>query len=90
MYFSDIVQDKPLDVPKKTKLYIEQTQREREHGTDIHRVFQRDLCKLRLTTARAFVKIATDTVGPLSVTAGVSLRLLAKVAGMTADDSFVC
>eukprot|EP00698_Gefionella_okellyi_P003862 TRINITY_DN13580_c0_g1_i1.p1 TRINITY_DN13580_c0_g1~~TRINITY_DN13580_c0_g1_i1.p1 ORF type:complete len:572 (-),score=130.88 TRINITY_DN13580_c0_g1_i1:93-1808(-) len=75
-------QDQPLDVPKKTKLYVEQTEREREHGTDMHRVFQRDLCKLRLTTARAFVKVATDTQGPISVAASATVRLLARVAGL--------
>ena len=53
-------QDIPLPVPKKTKLYVEQTQREREKAPEIHRAFQRDLCKLRLTTARAYVKTLTD------------------------------
>lgn len=53
-------QDIPLPVPKKTKLYVEQTAREREKGSEIHRAFQRDLCKLRLTTARAYVKTLTD------------------------------
>lgn len=53
-------QDIPIPVPKKTKLYLEQTQREREKAPDIHRAFQRDLCKLRLTTARAYVKTLTD------------------------------
>lgn len=53
-------QDIPLAVPKKTKLYVEQTQREREKAPEIHRGFQRDLCKLRLTTARAYVKTLTD------------------------------
>lgn len=49
-----------LQVPKKTRLYVEQTQREREQAADMHRMFQRDLAKLRLTTARAYVKILTD------------------------------
>ena len=48
-------QDVPLSIPKKTKLYVEQTQREREQATEMHRIFQRDLCKLRLSTARAYV-----------------------------------
>ena len=81
-------QDIPLNVPKKTKLYVEQTQRERDQATEMHRLFQvcsaralllagggggltvvlvpffvavqRDLCKLRLTTARSYVKVITD------------------------------
>jgi Bardet-Biedl syndrome 1 protein len=53
-------QDVPLDVPKKTRLYVEQMQRERQQAVDMHRVFQRDLAKMRLATARAFVKVLTD------------------------------
>ena len=33
-------QDIPLNVPKKTKLYVEQTKRERLHATEMHRTFQ--------------------------------------------------
>jgi len=75
-------QDIPLKVPKKTKLYVEQTQREREHGVDMHRVFQRELCKLRLQTARAYVKILTDGRGQISYTVGSALRLTAHVQGL--------
>ena len=53
-------QDIPLAIPKKTKLYVEQTQRERELSGEIHRAFQKDLCRLRLDTARAYVKTLTD------------------------------
>ena len=48
----------------------------------MHRIFQRDLCKLRLSTARSFVKVITDGQGPLSSTGGTSLRLDAKVQGL--------
>ena len=53
-------QDIPLPVPKKTKLYVEQTQRERDNAADIHRAFQRDLCRMRLETARAYVKTLSE------------------------------
>jgi hypothetical protein len=75
-------QDIPLQIPKKTKLYVEQTQRERDNGVDIHRIFQRDLCKLRLTTARAYVKVLTDGQGPISYAGGSSVRLTATVHGL--------
>eukprot|EP01006_Ploeotia_vitrea_P050077 TRINITY_DN67408_c1_g1_i1.p1 TRINITY_DN67408_c1_g1~~TRINITY_DN67408_c1_g1_i1.p1 ORF type:complete len:609 (-),score=85.28 TRINITY_DN67408_c1_g1_i1:410-2236(-) len=75
-------QDIPLKIPRKTKLYIDQTQREKEFGVEMHRVFQRDLCKLRLETARAYVKVLTDGQGPLSYTSGSSLRLTAHVQGL--------
>merc|ERR1719335_1813499 len=63
-------QDIPLDVPKKTKLYVEQTSREREQAIDMHRTFQRDLCKLRLSAARHYVKLLGAGLGPMSVGAG--------------------
>ena len=34
-------QDIPLDIPKKTKLYLDQTEREREMAPEMHRRFQR-------------------------------------------------
>jgi Bardet-Biedl syndrome 1 protein len=75
-------QDIALNVPKKTKLYVEQTERERNQATEMHRIFQRDLCKLRLSTARSYVKIITDGHGPVSYSSGASLRLNAQVQGL--------
>jgi Bardet-Biedl syndrome 1 protein len=75
-------QDIPLDVPKKTKLYVEQTSREREQAIDMHRTFQRDLCKLRLSTARAYVNLLGAGHGPMSSIGGANVRLNANVVGM--------
>lgn len=49
-----------LQVPKKTRLYLEQTKRETEQAPDMHRIFQRDLAKLKLTAARTYVQLLTD------------------------------
>jgi len=75
-------QDIPLDVPKKTKLYVEQTSRERDQAIDMHRTFQRDLCKLRLSTARAYVNLLGAGHGPMSSAGGAQVRLNAQVVGM--------
>merc|ERR1711896_13323 len=75
-------QDIPLDVPKKTKLYVEQTSRERDQAIDMHRTFQRDLCKLRLSTARAYVNLLGTGHGPMSTKGGANVRLNANVVGM--------
>jgi Bardet-Biedl syndrome 1 protein len=48
----------------------------------MHRIFQRDLCKLRLTTARAYVKTITDGTTALTSVSGATLRLNASVAGL--------
>jgi len=75
-------QDEPLDLPEKTFLYLDQTKREVEYATEMHNVFQKDLARTRLQTARAYVKILTDGQGPLSYTAGSSIRLTAQVQGL--------
>lgn len=77
-------QDIPLAVPKKSRVYMEQTAREREAATPIHRAFQLGLRRLRLATARAFVKTAEDGggVSSLATVSGASLRLNVLVAGL--------
>ncbi|CAM9926261.1 unnamed protein product [Ectocarpus sp. 6 AP-2014] len=76
-------QDIPLKVPKKTKLYVEQTQRAKLQAGEIHRAFQKDLCLLRLTAARAYVKTITDgRQGVSAVGAAASLRLHAQCQGL--------
>jgi len=77
-------QDVPLKIPKKTRLYVEQSEREIENAVHMHRTFQRDLCKLRLTTARSYVKIITSGEAGVSMGgAGVtSVRLNAHVMGL--------
>ncbi|MGB1603852.1 MAG: hypothetical protein ACPIOQ_64570, partial [Promethearchaeia archaeon] len=67
---------------KKTKLYVEQTQREKDQCVDMHRIFQRDLCKLRLNTARAYVKVLTEGQGLATYTSTASLRLNVEVQGL--------
>lgn len=52
-----IGQNIKLNIPKKTKLFVDQTLRERENCTLMHRVFQHDLYQLRLNTARSIVAV---------------------------------
>ncbi|CEL99367.1 unnamed protein product [Vitrella brassicaformis CCMP3155] len=82
-------QDVPLNIPKKTRLYVEQMDRERQSAVHMHRTFQRDLCRLRLKTARAYVSNLVDMgQSPTSVpsTSGAGeahLSLTADVIGLT-------
>eukprot|EP00758_Cryptobia_borreli_P005864 Tbor_TRINITY_DN5007_c0_g1::TRINITY_DN5007_c0_g1_i1::g.14260::m.14260/K16746/BBS1; Bardet-Biedl syndrome 1 protein len=75
-------QDVPIKIPKRTNVYIAQTEREKQFGTDMHRVFQHGLCKLRLTTARAFVNMLTDGKGTTNYSANCSIRVTANVQGL--------
>ncbi|CAN0380487.1 unnamed protein product [Pylaiella littoralis] len=76
-------QDIPLKIPKKTKLYVEQTKREKLQAGEIHRAFQKDLCRLRLTAARAYVGTITDGRQGVSAVGGAAaLRLHAQCQGL--------
>ncbi len=74
--------DIPIKVPKKTQLFIENSKLEMEHGPEMHKIFQRELCKLRLNCARAYVKVITDGNGPISYSSVASVRLNADVQGL--------
>ena len=79
---------KKLDVPKKTKLYIDQTLRERENSVAMHRMFQHDLYLLRLNTARAFVESIKTSANPVAgggmgtTNDGDSIKMSAQVLGL--------
>ncbi|XP_058382306.1 Bardet-Biedl syndrome 1 protein isoform X3 [Diceros bicornis minor] len=68
-----------LSVPRKTRLYVDQTLREREAGTAMHRTFQTDLYLLRLRAARAYVQALESSLSPVSATAREPLKLHAVV-----------
>ena len=57
-------QSLPLAIPKKTRLALEQSARERDSAVDMHRVFQRGLLKLKLTTAKEFLRVLVEQGGP--------------------------
>uniref|UniRef100_A0A6A7G4S6 Bardet-Biedl syndrome 1 protein-like n=1 Tax=Hirondellea gigas TaxID=1518452 RepID=A0A6A7G4S6_9CRUS len=71
-----------LNVPKKTKLFVDQTMRERENSVLMHRVFQHDLYKLRLNTARQYVRALETSSNPVSLSQSEPLKLSAQVLGL--------
>ncbi|XP_061564145.1 Bardet-Biedl syndrome 1 protein [Cololabis saira] len=71
-----------LNVPKKTKLYVDQTLRERENGTAMHRAFQMDLSRLRLAAATAYVKALESSLTPMSASLAEPLKMNAVVQGL--------
>ncbi len=74
-------QDIPLSIPTKTTLFVQQTYREKDQAAEMHETFQRDLCKLRLTTARALVNVLTEGKGPIATSAMSGLRVDVQVKG---------
>lgn len=75
-------QNMKLNIPKKSKLFVDQTMREREQSVVMHRAFQHDLYRMRLITARAYVKALTSSLNPVSYNATDLLRLSAQVQGL--------
>ncbi|XP_022078553.1 Bardet-Biedl syndrome 1 protein homolog [Acanthochromis polyacanthus] len=71
-----------LNVPKKTKLYVDQTLRERENGLAMHRAFQMDLSRLRLAAAKAYVKALESSLTPMSSSLSEPLKMNAVVQGL--------
>ena len=75
-------QDMPLDIPRKTRLYVENTQREHDQAAQMHRIFQRDLMKLKLRAAKAYHKVLTDGNSAISDVKDSKIRLNASVQGL--------
>ena len=75
-------EDIVLNIPKKTKLFLEDTQRERDQSSDIHRNFQKDLVKMRLKTAQSFYNTLSQGLGPVTTNYGSNLRLHSSIIGL--------
>lgn len=75
-------EDFPLNIPKKTKLFLEDTQRERDQCNEIHRNFQKDLVKMRLKTAQSFYNMLSEGLGPVTTNYGANLRLHSSIIGL--------
>ena len=78
-----VAQNQKLNVPKKTKLFVDQTMRERENSVAMHRQFQHDLYRLRLETARNYVKSLQHSMNPISTNPAEPLKLSAQVSPRT-------
>ncbi|XP_015817997.1 Bardet-Biedl syndrome 1 protein [Nothobranchius furzeri] len=77
-----LAQSVRLNVPKKTKLYVDQTLRERENSLAMHRAFQMDLSRMRLAAARAYVKALESSLTPVSSSLSEPLKMNAVVQGL--------
>ena len=71
-----------IDVPKRTKLYVDQTLREREQAEAMYRVFQQDLIRLKLITGKEFLKSVQAGLNPIAKTRTEAIRINAEVHGL--------
>lgn len=78
-------QKEPISVPKKTKLYIDQTVREKENAIEMHSIFQRDLFRIKLAAARSYVKTFKNTLNPISGTSTAKIKMTLEVLGINVN-----
>uniref|UniRef100_H2Y718 Bardet-Biedl syndrome 1 N-terminal domain-containing protein n=1 Tax=Ciona savignyi TaxID=51511 RepID=H2Y718_CIOSA len=71
-----------LDIPKKTQMFVDQTVREREHGTEMFQSFQHDLQLMRLQAAKTYLKGLNSSITPISDDPDLPLKLSATVQGI--------
>lgn len=71
-----------INIPSKTQLYLDQTQREKDNFVAMHRMFQRDLCSLRLNVARSYLKSLGSAMPTSTTTATLSVKMEAEVRGL--------
>ncbi|XP_058838064.1 Bardet-Biedl syndrome 1 protein homolog [Topomyia yanbarensis] len=72
-----------LQIPKKTKVFVEQTMREKENAAAIHNSFQSELWRMRLTAARATVDVINSADSNISGDVGLAaIKMAAEVLGL--------
>lgn len=72
-----------LQIPKKTKVFVEQTIRERENAPAIYNNFLTELWRLRLTAARETVDVINSAESTISGDIGhAPIKLAAEVCGL--------
>ncbi|CAF1425886.1 unnamed protein product [Adineta steineri] len=71
-----------IDVPKRTKLYVDQTLREKEQAENMYRIFQQDLIRLKLLTGKEFLKSVQAGLNPIAKTKNEAIRINAEVHGL--------
>nr|XP_026501509.1 Bardet-Biedl syndrome 1 protein homolog isoform X1 [Vanessa tameamea]XP_026501510.1 Bardet-Biedl syndrome 1 protein homolog isoform X1 [Vanessa tameamea] len=79
---SATVGQKPWLIPKKSKLFLEQSMRERENAIPMHTNFQHELNRLRLLSARTLLEAHTKSENSIGAGNMEPIRLSAEVEGL--------
>ncbi|XP_050345047.1 Bardet-Biedl syndrome 1 protein homolog [Nymphalis io] len=76
------VGQKPWLIPKKSKLFLEQSMRERENAIPMHINFQHELNRLRLLSAKTLLEAHTKSENSIGAGNMEPIRLSAEVEGL--------
>ncbi|XP_047527986.1 Bardet-Biedl syndrome 1 protein homolog [Vanessa atalanta] len=79
---SATVGQKPWLIPKKSKLFLEQSMRERENAIPMHINFQHELNRLRLLSAKTLLEAHTKSENSIGAGNMEPIRLSAEVEGL--------
>ncbi|KAL0268054.1 UNVERIFIED_CONTAM: hypothetical protein PYX00_010138 [Menopon gallinae] len=71
-----------LPITKKTKVFLEHSQREKDNYIQMHQTFQKELHRLRLTAARQFADSLRKTNNLISNDSKLPMKLSAQVFGL--------
>ncbi|VDK55414.1 unnamed protein product [Anisakis simplex] len=76
-----VAQTKKLNVPRRTKIFVDQTIREREQAQTMHQIFQRDLFMLRLSVTRAYAGLMQNALGTVSTKKNEAVEISVEING---------
>lgn len=74
--------DMKIAIPKKSKIFVEQTVREKENAIAIHNIFQSELWRMRLEAAKVTVDILRTGDSTFSGDLQTPIKLLAQCDGL--------
>uniref|UniRef100_A0A915Q5H8 Kinesin motor domain-containing protein n=1 Tax=Setaria digitata TaxID=48799 RepID=A0A915Q5H8_9BILA len=74
-------QFRKLNLPRRTKIYVDQTIRERKHAQLMHQVFQRDLFMLRLSVTKAFANLTQNSLNSISTKKSEAVEISIEING---------
>ncbi|EGT57560.1 hypothetical protein CAEBREN_25891 [Caenorhabditis brenneri] len=70
-----------LAIPKKTKIFIDQTQRELEYGNKIHQAYQKNLFNLKFKIAENYQQLAQTATASVSTTTVLPMDISVDIHG---------
>lgn len=71
-----------INVPKKTKLYLDLIEREKEVASSMNSIFQSDLAKLRYKSLDTYVKMLKIGNAPQNYSTTSKIKLTASLQGL--------
>ncbi|KAF1769658.1 hypothetical protein GCK72_001475 [Caenorhabditis remanei] len=70
-----------LQIPKKTKIFIDQTQRELEFSSKIHNAYQKHLFNMKFKVAESYLALASSATSSVSTTSSLPIEIAVDING---------